>query len=54
MADTTQKRLTVTFDEVAVEVEGLGENFGSTVASVVADLIPSFTKNGASSRVYAE
>lgn len=54
MADTTQKRLTVTFNEVAVEVEGLGENYGSTVASVVTDLIPSFTKKGSSSRVCAE
>lgn len=54
MTDTAQKRLTVTFNEVAVEVEGLGENYGSTVASVVTDLIPSFKKKSTSSRVCAE
>ena len=44
MADSVQKRLTVTFKDVAVQVASLGENYGSTVASVVADLVPTFSK----------
>jgi hypothetical protein len=51
MADNPQKRLTVTFKDVAVQVAGLGEDYGSTVASVVTDLIPSFKKNRAQPRV---
>jgi len=45
MADAVQKRLTVTFKDVSVQVAGLGEDYGSTVASVVLDLIPSFKKS---------
>lgn len=33
-----QKRLTVTFQDVAVRVHGLGEDYGSTCASVVGDI----------------
>jgi hypothetical protein len=54
MADTPQKRLTVTFKDVAVQVAGLGEDYGSTVASVVTDLIPSFKKNRTQPRVRRE
>jgi hypothetical protein len=51
MADTVQKRLTVTFKDVAVQVAGLGEDYGSTVTSVVTDLIPSFKKSRIQPRV---
>lgn len=44
MTESIQKRLTVTFKDVAVQVASLGEDYGSTVASVVTDLIPSFGK----------
>lgn len=44
MTDEVQKRLTVTFRDVAVQVASLGESYGSTVASVVMDLVPSFKK----------
>ncbi|KAJ8132750.1 hypothetical protein O1611_g874 [Lasiodiplodia mahajangana] len=37
--------LTVSFEDVAVEVEGLGKSYISTVASVVSGLVPSFKKN---------
>ncbi|KAI0536310.1 putative ABC multidrug transporter [Xylaria digitata] len=37
--------LTVTFEDVAVEVEGLGESYVSTVSSVVSGLLPSFKKD---------
>ncbi|KAK4545939.1 hypothetical protein LTR36_002503 [Oleoguttula mirabilis] len=40
MTHEIQKRLTVTFQDVAVEVDGVGEDYAATVASVVADLIP--------------
>ncbi|KUI62882.1 Brefeldin A resistance protein [Cytospora mali] len=42
--------LTVTFKDVAVEVNGLGQDYGPTVASVVRDLMPSFGKGGKSTR----
>lgn len=46
------KGLTVTFKDVAIEVHGLGEDYGPTVASVVTDLIPtSFGKDTKSRRV---
>jgi hypothetical protein len=51
MADMVQKRLTVTFKDVAVQVAGLGEDYGSTVASVITDLIPSSKKNRIQPRV---
>jgi hypothetical protein len=35
------KRLTVTFRDVDVEVDGLGEDYGMTVASAAASLLPS-------------
>ena len=54
MGDTPQKRLTVTFKDVAVQVAGLGEDYGSTVASVVTDLIPSSKKNRTQPRVCSE
>lgn len=44
MEDSAHKRLTVTFKDVAVQVASLGGDYGSTVASVVADLVPSFSK----------
>ena len=44
MMESIQKRLTVTFKDVAVQVASLGEDYGATVASVVTDLIPSFGK----------
>ena len=51
MTESTQKRLTVTFKDVAVQVASLGEDYGSTVASVVTDLVPSFGKTGPEPRV---
>lgn len=51
MTDSVQKRLTVTFKDVAVQVASQGEDYGSTVASVVTDLIPSFKKNRTQPRV---
>ena len=51
MTEPIQKRLTVTFKDVAVQVASLGEDYGSTVTSVVADLIPSFRKNKVQPRV---
>lgn len=40
MAEHVDKRLTVTFKDVSVEVDGLGEDYGATVLSVVRDLWP--------------
>lgn len=40
MEEKAQKRLTVTFHDVEVVVHGLGEDYGPTCTSVVADLIP--------------
>ncbi|KAK5113313.1 hypothetical protein LTR85_010930 [Meristemomyces frigidus] len=40
MAQGIQKRLTVTFQDVVVEVDGVGEDYGATVASVARALIP--------------
>ncbi|KAI0799933.1 putative ABC multidrug transporter [Xylaria sp. FL0064] len=37
--------LTVSFEDIAVEVEGFGESYVSTVASVVSDLLPSLKKD---------
>ncbi|KAI1757888.1 putative ABC multidrug transporter [Xylaria castorea] len=37
--------LTVSFEDIAVEVEGLSESYVSTVSSVVSGLVPSFKKN---------
>jgi hypothetical protein len=51
MAESIQKRLTVTFKDVSVQVASLGEDYGSTVASVVTDLIPSFGKKRPEPRV---
>lgn len=51
MTESIQKRLTVTFKDVAVQVASLGEDYGSTVASVVTDLIPSFGKTRPEPRV---
>jgi hypothetical protein len=51
MTESIQKRLTVTFKDVAVQVASLGEDYGSTVASVVTDLVPSFRKTRAEPRV---
>jgi hypothetical protein len=51
MTEPVQKRLTVTFKDVAVQVASLEENYGSTVASVIADLIPSFSKTKLQPRV---
>lgn len=48
---TKSQGLTVTFKDVAVEVHGLGEDYGPTVASVVRDLVPSFGKGSKSTRV---
>lgn len=43
--------LTVSFRDVGIEVLGLGQDYGPTVASVVTDLIPSFGKGPKSTRV---
>jgi hypothetical protein len=51
MTEPVRKRLTVTFKAVAVEVASLGEDYGSTVASVVTRLIPSFRKTKLKPRV---
>ncbi|KAI0469136.1 putative ABC multidrug transporter [Xylaria cf. heliscus] len=37
--------LTISFEDIAVEVEGLGESYISTVSSVISNLLPSFKKN---------
>ncbi|KAI0096799.1 putative ABC multidrug transporter [Nemania sp. FL0031] len=37
--------LSVSFEDIEVEVEGLGESYVSTVTSVVSGLVPSFKKN---------
>ncbi|KAI0855739.1 putative ABC multidrug transporter [Xylaria cubensis] len=37
--------LTVSFQDIVVEVEGLGESYVSTVSSAVSGLVPSFKKN---------
>ncbi|EXF83814.1 multidrug resistance protein CDR1 [Colletotrichum fioriniae PJ7] len=44
-----QKRLTVTFKDLSIEVHGLGEDYGSTCLSVLADLFP-FAKSQTSRR----
>lgn len=44
-AAETLKKLTVTFKDVAVEVDGLGEDFGSTCLSVVRDCLSFGTLN---------
>lgn len=49
--NNTAPGLTVTFKDVGIEVHGLGEDYGSTVASVVGDLLPSFGKGTKSTRV---
>ena len=54
MMESIQKRLTVTFKDVAVQVASLGEDYGATVASVVTDLIPSFGKARPEPRVCLE
>jgi hypothetical protein len=51
MTEPVQKRLTVTFKDVAVQVASLGEDYGSTVASVVTGLIPSSRKTKLHPRV---
>lgn len=43
--------LTVSFRDVGIEVLGMGQDYGPTVASVVTDLIPSFGKRPKSTRV---
>lgn len=40
MEDMLAKRLTVTFQDVTVEVAGLGEDTAPTVGSVLTDLLP--------------
>lgn len=49
-ANEVTEGLTVTFQDVSIEVHGLGEDFGSTCLSVLADLIP-FAKGKTSQRV---
>jgi hypothetical protein len=51
MTEPVQKRLTVTFKDVAVQVASLGEDYGSTVASVIMGLIPSVGKTKLQPRV---
>ena len=51
--DLPKKRLTVTFQEIQVEVRGLGEDYGSTCTSVLSDLLP-WTKSRGSRRVNTE
>jgi hypothetical protein len=51
MPESVQKRLTVTFKDVAVQVASLSGSYGATVASVVLDLMPSCGKAKAPSRV---
>lgn len=50
--DQPQKALTVTFKDLSIEVHGLGEDYGSTCLSVLADLLP-FAKSQTSRRVRA-
>jgi hypothetical protein len=47
----TSPGLTVTFQDVGIEVHGMGEDYGPTVASVVRSLVPSFGKSAKSTRV---
>lgn len=51
MPESIQKRLTVTFKDVAVQVPSLTESYGSTVASVVMDIFTSFRKDHTPPRV---
>lgn len=51
MSEQLQKRLTVTFKDVAVQVPSLTESYGSTVASVVMDIFKSFKRNSTPPRV---
>ncbi|ROV97280.1 hypothetical protein VSDG_04785 [Cytospora chrysosperma] len=46
----TSPGLTVTFKDVGIEVHGMGEDYGPTVASVVRSLVPSFGKSAKSTR----
>lgn len=48
---TAAPGLTVSFKDVGIEVNGLGEDYGPTVASVVRGLVPSFGKGNKSTRV---
>lgn len=48
---TSSKGLTVTFQDVGIEVHGLGEDYGSTCLSVVTDLLPSFGSGSVPTRV---
>jgi hypothetical protein len=41
LADATLKRLTVTFRDVDIQVDGLGEDYSSTCASVLTSMLPS-------------
>ncbi|KAH6658427.1 putative ABC multidrug transporter [Truncatella angustata] len=50
IATASDRGLTVTFQDVAVEVHGLGEDYGSTCLSVVKDLIPSLRSSAKSTR----
>ncbi|KAK8091733.1 ABC-2 type transporter-domain-containing protein [Apiospora hydei] len=45
-----RKQLTVTFEDVGIEVFGLGQDFGSNCLSVLGDLVPSFGKSNKSKR----
>lgn len=49
----TRKQITVTFEDVGIEVFGAGEDYGSNCLSVLGDLVPTFGKNIRSKRVSA-
>lgn len=48
---TSRKGLTVTFEDISIDVHGLGEDYGSTCLSVVKDLFPTFGSGARPTRV---
>lgn len=48
-----RKGLTVTFQDVSIEVHGMGEDYGSTCLSVVKDMFTSVRSDARSTRVGA-
>ena len=53
VAGVAQKQITVTFEDVGIEVFGLGQDYGSNCLSVLGDLVPKFGKGNRSKRVSA-
>lgn len=49
----TRKQITVTFEDVGIEVFGAGQDYGSNCLSVLGDLVPTFGQNNRPKRVSA-